>query len=67
MSSMYQNILLGHSKSLKFQMIEINYQYIIKLMHASKSAGHDCWHGNSLLVLYFSGCLYMYIQIDWAA
>ena len=57
MSSMYQNILLGHSESLKFQMIEINYQYIV-----SKFAGPVGMETAYWFCVYRS-CLYMYDRV----
>lgn len=66
MSSVYQNILLGHSKSLKFQMIEINYHYI-ELMFQSLLVVETVGMETAYWFCVVSGCLYMYIQIEWAA
>ena len=62
-SSMYQNILLGHSESLKFQ---INYQYI-ELMLQSLLAMETVGMETAYWFCVFSGCLYMYIQMEWVA
>ena len=62
----YQNILLGHSESLKFQMIEINYQYI-ELMFQSLVVMETVGMETAYWFCVFRSCLYMYIQIEWAA